>query len=140
MLVPPMWDRHAPLPSDLASAYLAAMDALTARFGPTWRERDEGPRPWRRHVRYMREAGWRNEDIAFAVEALRAEDPAAKTSRIYGLSPEEARRSLCAIDDAPAGWLDRTRLDKPDGELAFRAAHTLAWWSSIAVDEIVRSA
>ena len=61
-----------------------------------------------------------------------------KTSRIYGLSREEARRSLCKMDDAPAEWLARTRLDEPAGELAFRAAHTLAWWSSISTDELAR--
>jgi hypothetical protein len=83
-------------------------------------------------VSYLHSVGWRDVDISFAVHALRADN------LIYELERDEAREALCALGKkAPAGWIKRTRLRRSEGDLGFRAVHTLAWWSSLDVDAIL---
>jgi hypothetical protein len=166
MMVQTMRDRMAPLPADLAPAYLAAIERVDASSDTTWRdlakgdddgsdddedrdensdeEDDEGdevtepphPRHWRRHVKYLRDAGWTDIDIAFGFRALRATEPDGMIELVYQ-GPDAARSALCTLDSAPRDWLERTRLRRPEGELGFRALHSLAYWAALDLATIL---
>jgi hypothetical protein len=56
---------------------------------------------------------------------------------IYRLSRDDARHALGGLDKVPPGWFERTRLRVADGELGFRAVHTLAWWGRLDVDTML---
>ncbi len=142
MMIQNTRDRLAPLPPDLAPAYLAAIERIDAA-GMEWREiadddEDEPPHPrlYRRHVRFLRGAGWTDADIAFGFEALRDTEPDGAIELVYK-NPDTARSVLCSLRGAPRGWLQRTRLGSPDGDLGFRALHTLAYWAALDLDEIL---
>ncbi|HTJ41578.1 MAG TPA: hypothetical protein VL463_05755 [Kofleriaceae bacterium] len=118
----------APLPADLAPAYLAAIDEVDAFAGPGWRARrppSETPEPrhWRRHVRYLRETGWSDDDIRSGMRALRTVARGEMIAPVYR-GTGDARAALGAI---------RNRI----GELDFRALHTLAWTAAFEIETIL---
>jgi hypothetical protein len=131
-------DRNPPLPPDLAPAYLEAIGVVEAIGGPRWRdhkaadEDEDRPKPhawWRRHIRFLRESGWNDHDIAFGVRALRTDDVIYQT--------DDARKVLCALRRVPVGWFERTRLRSSDGDLGYRALCSLAWWRAFDVDTLL---
>lgn len=134
-------DRHPALPEDLASAYLAAIAQAKATAGVDWgcrRSEEAGPQHFRRHVRYLRNAGWTDDDIRFGVDELgRTSDEGALVLR----GTDQARGGLRAAD-APAGWFERTGL-RGTGEpehLSFLALYALAWLAmSVDTETMLRA-
>jgi DNA-directed RNA polymerase subunit F len=135
-------ERLASLPSDLASAYLAAIERAETLGGPRWRvtalEGEElQPRRWRRHVRFLREAGWSDADIAFGLRVLRRGDDDFLRCRVIDKGVDIAREAACEVENAPVGWFERTRLRTVQGDLGFLALHTLAWWAELDLDALL---
>ncbi len=135
-------DRLARLPLDLEPSYLAAVRHVDAVFGPGWRpvdvDSDSTPKPrhWRRHVRYLRSAGWNDNDIAFAVHTLRDRSGSDRIELVYR-SFDTCRDGLCALKTVPVGWFERTRLRLPEGDLGLCAVRHLARWDAIDVDVVL---
>ncbi|MFT3765662.1 MAG: hypothetical protein QM820_09120 [Minicystis sp.] len=128
-------DRHPPLPDDIAPAYLAAIAHAKAIAGRDWgraRSDEEGPHLFRRHLRYLRTAGWIDADITFGIGALmRERDHVA----ILYSGWKEARAELRALKEAPPGWFERTKLrgDDEAARLRFGALYGLAY-AALEVD------
>ena len=120
-------DRHPPLADDLAQAYLPAIARAQKLAGKAWnKQRSEpmGPHRWRRHVRFLRECGLSDADIAFGVKVLTQEDGGG--ALVYQ-GPDDAKEGLLAAPDAPPGWVKRTGLRTARGRLVLNALNALAW-------------
>lgn len=143
MMLASLRARLAPLPADLSPSYLAAMKKLEQLAGRGWRKRKRNdrvthPRFWRRHVEYLRAAGWTNDDIAFGMRALRGEVPGVRDYDPF--TPGDALAMLRTIKKklAPAGWFERTLIATPGGELPVEGLSVLASWRMIDPAKILR--
>jgi hypothetical protein len=101
-------------------------DELSEHLKEWSANRRQSPRHWRRHLAFLKAAGWRATDVEFGVKALTAKK---RGGALLSQSLEEALAGLRNVQpkEAPSGWFKRTRIGEPEGELAFRALHSLAW-------------
>ena len=133
LFVQSVLDRHPLLPGDLAAAYFDAIDRAKRVAGAAWGKatsEEPGPQHFRRHIRFLRQAGCSDDDIVFGVTTLNGNQ---REGALVFEDPSVALQGLRDSVDMPPGWLERTALSSGTEQerLVFHALHDLAWHTDV---------